>query len=138
MSFSMGGYVELFNKQCDLCDCRVFCKVCIVWYLEKIYDLFLWTHAKLYLRPYVDLSALLQTTLLVTWKKHQGNYISRNLWNLLYQWDSQILHRWWLMLSQKMSFSTPVLFFQPLSSPHNFDTLMISSVLENIFSFKIA
>ena len=78
MSFSMGGYVEMFNKQCDLCDCQVFCKVCIVWYLEKIYDFFPWTHAKLYLCPYVDLSALLQTTLLVTWKKAPGQlYITQ-------------------------------------------------------------
>ena len=32
--------LELFNKQCDLCDCRVFYKVCIVWYLEKLFDFF--------------------------------------------------------------------------------------------------
>ena len=47
----------------DLSICRVFC---IVWYLEKIYDLFPWTHAKLNLCPYVELSALFQTTLLFT------------------------------------------------------------------------
>ena len=44
----------------------------------------------------------------------------------------------WLVvvLSQIMCFSTPVLFFQPLSSPHNFDTLMTSLALENIFHSK--
>ena len=110
----------------DLSMCWVFCKV---WYLEKIYDLFPWTHSKLYLHPYVDLSALLHTTLLVTWKSTRA-ITCHAICEIYYTTKIPkfcITGGWWYHKKYV---------FQPLSSPHNFDTLMTSSVLENIFHSK--
>ena len=129
MSFSSGGYVELFNKRCDHW---------LIYLPSILYSLISWENIRfISLNPREALpSSICWFVSFVT--NNFAGYMKKSTRAIIYHAICEIFY-----INKIPKFCTAggwcchkKCVFQLLSSPHNFDTLMTSSALENIFHSK--